>query len=109
MSMVAIDAQIAQLRETIAAEIAAAQIGAAPSDIGDLPTLVRTSRKAAKLTLEELAALTGTSKSHIWEVEHGRLVRPTVHFLNQLAVALGIPLSHLCAAALTPPKEGARG
>jgi DNA-binding XRE family transcriptional regulator len=109
MSMIAIDTLLAQLREAVAAEIASAGGSAVPADIGDLASLVRGARKKAGLTLEELAKLAGTSKSHIWETENGRAVRPSIHFLNDLARALGLPLSHLCAAALAPAKEPALG
>lgn len=109
MSMVTIDALLAQLREAIAAEIATAQIGAVPADIGDLPTLLRSKRRSAGLTLDQVAQRAGTSKSHIWDFENGREVRPSIYLLNELSKALGIPLSHLCAAALAPAKATSNG
>ena len=93
---------------------------ASPPPLG--PVLQR-ERKARRLTLEQLAALSGISKSMLSQIERGQ-VNPTFAVLWSLTQALGIALSDLVqtgeasggkddievlGAALTPEIRSADG
>ena len=52
-------------------------------------------RKAKGLTLEELAKLTGSSKSYIWELENKNLPRPSAEKLSKIAAQLGVTIDYL--------------
>jgi transcriptional regulator with XRE-family HTH domain len=52
-------------------------------------------RKALGLTLQEVAERIGTPKSHVWELEQGRSVNPSVRMCWQLGRALGLTLSEI--------------
>jgi len=51
-------------------------------------------RKANNLSLDELAAKTGMSKSYLWELEN-RPANPTAEKLAKLADALGVTTAYL--------------
>lgn len=44
-------------------------------------------RKAAHLSLSEVAARAGVTKAHLWELEAGRATNPGVKTLYRIAVA----------------------
>lgn len=76
-------------------------------DIGELPTNVRTlgeelkrARADARMSLQEVADKAGFTKSHVWGVENGRSLNPTVGMVAALSKALGIPFLRLAQAAL---------
>ena len=52
------------------------------------------------MSLQEVADRAGITKSHMWELEQGRSVNPTIATVNGLAKALGIPFVELAAGAL---------
>lgn len=52
------------------------------------------------LSLQDVANRAGITKSHMWELEQGRAVNPTVATVNGLAKALGIPFVDMAAGAL---------
>lgn len=52
------------------------------------------------LSLQDVADRAGITKSHMWELEQGRAVNPTIATINGLAKALGIPFVQLAAGAL---------
>lgn len=45
-------------------------------------------REEAGLTLEGLAAMTGSTKSYLWELENKPKIRPSAELVYKLAVAL---------------------
>lgn len=47
-------------------------------------------RKARKMSLEDVAAASGFTKSHVWELEKGRSRNPTVRAVWGLSKALGV-------------------
>ncbi len=94
-----IDATLATLRQMIASRIATAADEAVPQ-VPPLREYVRQKRKALGWTLEDLARHADTTKSHVWAIENGRAPNPTVQMVDKLARALGVPLIHMCAAAL---------
>lgn len=66
----------------------------------NLGALIHNNRKARGLTLAELAAKVGSTKSYLCEVERGVSPSPGFVFMCLLSDALRIPMAHLKAAAL---------
>jgi transcriptional regulator with XRE-family HTH domain len=56
---------------------------------------IRAARKSLKLTLEELAEKTGSSKSYIWELENRPVVRPSAEKISKIADALKVTVEFL--------------
>ncbi len=52
-------------------------------------------RKEKGLTLEQLAELTESSKSYIWELENKSPPRPSADKLSKIAVQLGVTMDYL--------------
>jgi len=52
-------------------------------------------RKAKKLSLDKLAALSGCSKSYLWELENKDPPRPSADKLSAIAEALGVTVDYL--------------
>ncbi|SHM15365.1 transcriptional regulator, XRE family [Nitrosospira sp. Nsp11] len=56
---------------------------------------IRTERKRLKLTLEELAEKSGSSKSYIWELENRPVVRPSAEKIGKIAEVFGVTVEFL--------------
>ncbi len=60
---------------------------------------IKSLRKERGLTLQELANLSGSNKSYIWELEnprHGRkAIQPSVKKIKAIASALGVDFQYL--------------
>lgn len=56
-------------------------------------------RKALRLTLEDVAKQAGTSKSYLWEIEHGQAA-PSFMLVARLCQALCLNVGGLAAGAL---------
>lgn len=52
-------------------------------------------RERRGMTLQEVADRIGTTKSHVWKFENGRVVNPTLGMLMGMARCLGVSVSHL--------------
>lgn len=52
-------------------------------------------RKEKGLTLEQLADLTGSSKSYIWELENKNPPRPSADKISKIATQLGVTMDYL--------------
>lgn len=63
-----------------------------PSPLGDK---IRARRTERKISLESLAAMTGSSKSYIWELENRENPKPSAEKLTRIADALGVTLEYL--------------
>ena len=69
---------------------------------------IRAERKRLRLTLEELAQKTESSKSYIWELENRPVVRPSADKISKIADVLGVTLQFLMDdEKLTPTKSDA--
>ncbi|MBF0098502.1 MAG: helix-turn-helix domain-containing protein [Magnetococcales bacterium] len=68
---------------------------------------IHTLRKEKKMTLDQLGALTGSSKSYLWELERGRIPRPSADKLHRIAQALDITTSYLVDEEREQPDEEA--
>jgi transcriptional regulator with XRE-family HTH domain len=58
-----------------------------PSDLG---RKIKLHRKQRKMTLDQLAARTGSSKSYIWELENKDAPHPSAEKVFAIAKALGV-------------------
>ncbi|TKD31676.1 MAG: helix-turn-helix transcriptional regulator [Mesorhizobium sp.] len=58
-------------------------------------TRIKALRIKAKLTLDQLAKLTGSSKSYIWELENKNPPRPSAEKLADIARALQVTTDYL--------------
>ncbi len=56
---------------------------------------IRAERKRLKLTLDELAAKTDSSKSYIWELENRPVVRPSADKISRIADVFGVTVEYL--------------
>ena len=56
---------------------------------------IRTLRKEKKLTLDQLAALTASSKSYIWELENKNPPRPSAEKISKIADVLGVTSDYI--------------
>lgn len=63
--------------------------------MSNLGRKIRELRKAANLTLDELAEKSGSSKSYIWELENRPATRPSAEKLARVAEVLGTTLEFL--------------
>jgi transcriptional regulator with XRE-family HTH domain len=52
------------------------------------------------ISLQDLATRAGITKTHLWDLEQGRSVNPTVQTLIGLANALAIPFGILAEGAM---------
>lgn len=67
--------------------------------------LIQTQRAALGLSLQEVADRAGITKSHMWEMEQGRAVNPTVWTVYGLSQALGVPFNMMAAGALNDTED----
>lgn len=56
---------------------------------------IRAERKRLKLTLDQLAEKTGSSKSYIWELENRPVVRPSAEKISRIAEVFGVTVEFL--------------
>lgn len=60
-----------------------------------LGTKIYDARKKQKLTLDQLAERSGSSKSYIWELENRPVVRPSADKISKIAEVLGLTMEFL--------------
>lgn len=65
-----------------------------------LSQAVRTYRASLNLSLQQVADLSGLTKTHVWEIESGKHINLRTKTLMKLATALKVDSAHLfqCAA-----------
>lgn len=56
---------------------------------------IRAQRKRLKLTLDQLAEKTDSSKSYIWELENRPVVRPSAEKIARIAEVFGVTVEFL--------------
>lgn len=56
---------------------------------------IRVERKRLKLTLDQLAERSGSSKSYIWELENRPVVRPSAEKISKIAEVLNVTAEYL--------------
>jgi transcriptional regulator with XRE-family HTH domain len=73
-----------------------------PSPLGDK---IRTLRKQKKLSLEQLAELTDSSKSYLWELENKDAPNPSVEKIAKIAAVLEVTTEFLLTESAATPDE----
>ena len=73
-----------------------------PSPLGDK---IRVLRKQKKLSLEQLAELTDSSKSYIWELENKDDPKPSAEKVDKIAAVLDVTMEFLLTESATTPDE----
>ena len=73
-----------------------------PSPLGDK---IRALRKQKKLSLEQLAELTDSSKSYIWELENRETRKPSGEKLTRIAQALEVTTDYLLDESEEPSDQ----
>ena len=73
-----------------------------PSPLGDK---IRALRKQKKLSLEQLAELTDSSKSYIWELENKDDPKPSAEKTAKIAAVLEVTAEFLLSDSVTTPDE----
>jgi transcriptional regulator with XRE-family HTH domain len=56
---------------------------------------IRAQRKLLKLTLDQLAEKTGSSKSYVWELENRPVIRPSAEKISRIAEVFGVTVEFL--------------
>ena len=59
----------------------------------ELGAKIKLHREASNKSLQEIADLIGTSKSHVWEMENGKCVNPSLWMVKSMANAFGYTVS----------------
>lgn len=59
-------------------------------DMAQFQERIRATRKARNMSLGDVAAASGFTKSHVWELERGSSRNPTVRAVWSLSAALGV-------------------
>jgi len=80
-------------RRAAAADAEGEEIAAAFRDRPEYAVQIRQARKAAGMTLEELAGSTGMTKSALSKIERGANRNPTITTLDRIGEALGLELT----------------
>lgn len=70
-----------------------------------LGTKIRHLRKEKRLSLDQLAALSETSKSYLWELENRESANPTLDKVAKIAEKLGVTAEFLLGDDATGPSE----
>jgi DNA-binding XRE family transcriptional regulator len=70
-----------------------------------MKNIIANERATLGLSLQEVADRAGITKSHMWELEHGRSVNPTIWTVYGLSRALGVPFSKMAAGALNDTED----
>jgi len=73
-----------------------------PSPLGDK---IRTLRKEKKLSLEQLAEVTDSSKSYIWELENKDDPKPSAEKIGKIATVLEVTTEFLLSDSTSTPDE----
>lgn len=71
-----------------------------PSSLGEK---IRALRKEKKLSLDNLADLTDSSKSYIWELENKDNPKPSAEKTAKIAAVLGVTAEFLLSGTVTMP------
>jgi transcriptional regulator with XRE-family HTH domain len=67
---------------------------------------IKTHRQLKRLTLDQVAAATGSSKSWIWELENREVPpQPSAEKIFAIAAALGVTPEYLLSDAQTEPDD----
>ena len=96
--LAAIDEALAVVRQRVSEAVAAAAMP--KRSAVTLGEIIHQRRKALRMSLEQVAAAAGCTKSHVWELEQDRSRNPTIAMVWGLAQALSVPFPVIASAAL---------
>ena len=65
-----------------------------------LGEMIKTLRHTRDLSLQDVADAAEISKAHVWELERGKSINPTIETLCKLGIALKTDAVLLCSAAI---------
>jgi transcriptional regulator with XRE-family HTH domain len=65
-----------------------------------LGEILKCLRKKQELSLQDVATAADISKAHVWDLERGVSVNPTIETLCKLGHALKTDVTLLCSAAI---------
>jgi len=100
-----IDAAIEVLRAEAMQAVADAAMQIKKTSQLSMREMLTDERARLNLSLQEVADRAGITKSHMWELEQGRAVNPTVRTVHGLAKALGIPFISMAAGAMNDTEQ----
>lgn len=66
----------------------------------NLAQAIKTYRTGLYMSLQTVADLSGLSKTHVWEIESGKVTNPTARTLLELADTLRVTPAHLMQCAV---------
>lgn len=69
------------------------------------PIRLKEARIVKGFSLSDLAKLAGTTKAHVWDLEQGRAVNPTLGTLKGLSTALDVPIHVLVGESDSSPVD----
>lgn len=95
-----IDAAIEAFRAEAMQAVSDASMQIATTRKLSMKRMIKDMRFDLGLSLQDVADRAGITKSHMWELEQGRAVNPTVRTVHGIAKALGIPFVSMAAGAL---------
>lgn len=67
-----------------------------------LGQLLKQRRELQNMSLQEVGDACGLSKGYVWEIEAGKTTNIGLMTAIRLSIALNLPVSAMCAAALEP-------
>ena len=74
------------------------------SKVGEtIASRVKELRAQRQLSLQQLAERAGCTKSHIWDIERGHAINPTINMAVGIANALGVSLDYLTGLSQSQP------
>jgi transcriptional regulator with XRE-family HTH domain len=71
--------------------------------VSNIAPAIKKRRASLDLSLDDVAARAGCTKSHVWELENGRAVNPTIKMLLALAAALNTSINTLLGVDISQP------
>ena len=74
-----------------------------PSPLGEK---IRNRRTHLRMSLDQLAKLTDSSKGYLWELENRDKANPSADKLTRIATALGVTAEFLLVSTEASPDEG---
>jgi ribosome-binding protein aMBF1 (putative translation factor) len=95
-----IDAAIEALRAEAMQAVADAAMQIKNTASLSMRQMIADERARLGLSLQEVSDRAGITKSHIWDLEQGRAVNPTIRTVHGLSKALGIPFVSMAAGAM---------
>jgi transcriptional regulator with XRE-family HTH domain len=68
--------------------------------MGFMSECIKENRSICKMSLQEVADAAGLTKAHVWELEQGRCINPTIKSILGVATALRVDPSMLASLAM---------